>query len=110
VEEYRNTGYGVEPDLSAPLTTVVSLPTKDSLLAEVEARFGEERADEIVESAADLSLEDMLAFQAMYQEFWADNAVSYTVNIDPDKYSIQELADAIEAWGPALKGATVFPE
>jgi len=110
VEQYREQGYGVEPCVYAPATTVVSLPTKDSLLAEVAARYGEERAEEIVESAADIGLEDMLAFQAMYQEFWADNAVSYTVNIDPARYTVEELADALEAWGPALKGCTVFPE
>lgn len=109
-EEYRQLGYGVEQDMYAPNTLVVSLPTKDSLLADVEAIHGPDRASEIVESAADISLEDMLAFQAMYQTVWADNAVSYTVNVDANAYTAQELADAIIAFGPALKGGTVFPE
>lgn len=110
VKAYEDAGYGVEPDMYAPATTVVSLPTKDSLLASVERIYGPEQAELIVESASDISLEDMLAFQSMYQEFWADNAVSYTVNIDPEKYTVQDLADAIAAFGPGLKGGTVFPE
>ena len=110
VEEYRRQGYGVEPDRAAPATTVVSLPTKDILMAEVESRYGEEKAEEVVQSAADLSLQEMLRFQAMYQERYADNAVSFTVNIDPDRYSVEDLATAISQFGPLLKGATVFPE
>ena len=109
MDEYRAKGYSVDPCLYAPDTVVVSIPTKDSLVEQVEARFGD-KADEIVESAADLTLYDMLAFQAMYQASWADNAVSYTVNIDPRDYTRDELIDAIEYWGPVLKGATVFPE
>jgi len=109
VEQYRDQGYGVEADMYAPQTTVVSLPTKDSLLAQVE-RLYPEAAEEIVESAADLSLQQMLAFQEMYQRFWADNAVSYTVNIDPADYTVDEVAKAIRDFGPNLKGATVFPE
>jgi adenosylcobalamin-dependent ribonucleoside-triphosphate reductase len=107
VERYREQGYGVEPCQYAPDTTVVSLPTKDSLVAEVEARYG---TDEIVESAGDLTLDEMLAFQAMYQECWADNAVSYTANVDPAEYTAKDVADVLRKYGGRLKGATIFPE
>lgn len=110
VQKYQDMGYGVEPDMYAPQTTVVSFPTKDSLLLQVEELYGVAKADEIVQSAEDLSLGDMLAFQRMYQKYWADNAVSYTVNIDPNKYDVDQVAYAIGAFGPELKGATVFPE
>lgn len=108
--EYEAAGYGVEDDQYALMTKVVSLPTKDSLMAQVERIYGEDRAEEIVESAADLTLDDMLRFQRMYQTYWADNAVSYTVNIDPNEYTAEDLTRAIQEYGPALKGATVFPE
>lgn len=108
--DYERRGYGVEDDLWAGNTKVVSLPTKDSLVAAVEAIHGQEAAESIVESAADLSLPDMLAFQQMYQRHWADNAVSYTVNFDPGSYSLKAVADALTEFGPELKGATLFPE
>ncbi|WP_190822030.1 ribonucleoside-triphosphate reductase, adenosylcobalamin-dependent [Saccharopolyspora pogona] len=106
---YAAQGYKVEPCQYAPATTVVEIPTKDSLMAEVEARFGSD-AEDIVESAADLSLEQMLEFQAMYQAYWADNAVSYTANVDPGKYQVYKLAGTLSSFGGRLKGATVFPE
>lgn len=106
---YASRGYHVEPCQYAPSTTVVEIPTKDSLMAEVEARYGH-LADQIVESAADLTLGQMLRFQAMYQEHWADNAVSYTANIDPDTYTVADLMDALIGFGGRLKGVTVFPE
>lgn len=107
---YAAQGYDVEPDLSAPNTVVVSIPTKDSLLEEVAAIHGEERAAEIVESAAELTLEDMLNVQRMYQMYWADNAVSYTANVDPANYAVTELMGLILKYGPDLKGTTIFPE
>ena len=107
--EYATKGYEVEPCQYAPQTTVVEIPTKDSLLADVENIYGP-AAEQIVESAADLTLDDMLRFQAFYQEHWADNAVSYTANVDPEKYEVSELMEALIRFGGALKGVTIFPE
>lgn len=105
-----NQGYEYEADLYAPNTAVVSIPTKDSLVEAVEAIWGAEKADEIVESAADLTLNEMLAFQALYQTVWADNAVSFTANVDPEAYTPADVADQIVRFGGLLKGCTVFPE
>ncbi|MBM4592644.1 ribonucleoside-triphosphate reductase, adenosylcobalamin-dependent [Rhodococcus hoagii] len=110
VEDYRAQGYKVEDDIYATNTAVVEFPTKDSLVADVEELFGEEGADRIVQAADDLSLSEMLEFQAMYQTFWADNAVSYTANIDASAYTVQDVKDVILDIGPRLKGATVFPD
>jgi ribonucleoside-triphosphate reductase (thioredoxin) len=52
----------------------------------------------------------MLAFQAMYQQLWADNAVSFTANVDPDTYSETAVGEQIVSFGGLLKGATIFPE
>lgn len=108
--EYATKGYDIEPCQYAPNTTVVAIPTKDSLLEEVTALHGTEKAEYIVESAADLSLSSMLEFQAMYQTYWADNAVSYTANIDPTEYTVEHLAMVIKEFGGEVKGFTVFPE
>jgi adenosylcobalamin-dependent ribonucleoside-triphosphate reductase len=108
--DYANRGFLVEPDVVAAETMVVSIPTKDILLDEVAAIWGEEKAEELVQSPAELTLQDMLNVQAMYQDLWADNAVSYTANVDPNKYSVGELTQLLIEYGPELKGGTIFPE
>jgi ribonucleoside-triphosphate reductase len=86
---------------------VVAIPTKDSLVEAVEAAGGD---PDVVESADDLTLNEMLAFQAMYQMLWADNSVSFTANVDPDRYTASDVAQQITKFGGLLKGATIFPE
>ncbi|MFJ5972873.1 hypothetical protein [Streptomyces sp. NPDC093060] len=70
-------GYEVEKCIydQSGNTMVVTYPTKEKLVAEVEA-LGYDPA--IVESADEVDLNAMLAFQAMYQTEYADNAVSFT--------------------------------
>jgi ribonucleoside-triphosphate reductase len=102
VQAYREAGYHVEPCAYATNTTVVAIPTKDPL-----ADIADSSA---VEHAGQLAIEDMLAMQVMYQEVWADQAVSYTVNVDPTRYGPEELAGLLKRYLPALKGTTVFPE
>lgn len=108
--EMMSQGFKVEEDLHAKNTMVVSIPTKDSLLSEVARIHGEIEAEWLVQSAADLTLDDMLRVQAFYQEEWADNAVSYTANVDPKEYSADEIAETLLRYGRRLKGATIFPE
>ncbi|QBI99409.1 ribonucleotide reductase [Streptomyces phage Caelum] len=88
-------------------TMVVAYPTKEKLVAEVEA-LGYDPA--IVESADEIDLNSMLAFQAMYQECYADNAVSFTANFPEGKYTVEEVADIIARWLPDLKGTTLMPD
>lgn len=102
-------GYEIEKDLYAPNTAVVVIPTKDSLVQAVEDIFGPGH-ESIVEAASDLTLHQMLAFQVMYQELWADNAVSFTANVDPEAYNWEEVAEQLTYYGGRLKGATIFPE
>jgi adenosylcobalamin-dependent ribonucleoside-triphosphate reductase len=106
--DYEAQGYHVEDCVYAPFTKVVTIPTKDLLMAEVEkAGFD---PDEIVESAADLTVDQMLAVQAFYQRVFVDSAVSFTVNFDPKDVSKEELSASILRYLPALKGSTVLPE
>lgn len=109
IMELQQQGYEVEDDLYAANTVVVSIPTKDILLEATEAIWGRERAEDIVEAADDLTLNEMLSFQAMYQMLWADNAVSFTANVDQG-VDPRVVAQQIVKFGGLLKGATIFPE
>ena len=102
-------GYAVEDDLFAPNTSVVTIPTKDTLVQEVVSRFGFSGED-LVEAADDLTLKQLLGFQSMYQTYWADNAVSFTANVDPDKYTAEFVADTLRQFSGLIKGSTIFPE
>lgn len=109
LKQYEADGYEVEDCQYAANTAVISIPTKDTLVQQVVDRYGRD-GEEIVESADDLSLHDMLAFQALYQEYWADNAVSYTANVDPTQYKPEHVAEQLRMFAGCLKGATIFPE
>ncbi|MCZ4119014.1 ribonucleoside-triphosphate reductase, adenosylcobalamin-dependent [Streptomyces sp. H39-S7] len=103
VEEYRAKGYEVEPCMYAANTMVVSIPTMDPLVSQV-------LDDEYVQHTGQLDLRDMLSVQALYQEYWADQAVSYTASVDPAKYTVEQVAEALLDYMPVLKGSTIFPE
>ncbi|QFG10418.1 ribonucleotide reductase [Mycobacterium phage Anthony] len=102
-------GYKVEDDLYAANTAVVEIPTKDSLVQDVVDRYGRD-AEEVVEAVNDLTLNELLAFQAMYQTCWADNAVSFTANVDPKAYKPKDVADTLVKFAGLIKGSTIFPE
>jgi adenosylcobalamin-dependent ribonucleoside-triphosphate reductase len=109
VQDAMNAGHLVEPCIydQSGNTMVVAYPTKEKLVAEVEAMGYD---PEIVESADEVDLSAMLAFQAMYQTEYADNAVSFTVNFPEGKYSVDEAAALIKSWLPDLKGTTLMPD
>lgn len=103
VEEYKAKGYHTEPDLYAANTTVVEIPTKDPILDLV--------SDEsLIKAAHEMTLREHLEIQSMYQEHWADNAVSYTINFDPEEVTVDDIRNALIDYGPELKGTTMFPE
>ncbi|WP_434590016.1 ribonucleoside-triphosphate reductase, adenosylcobalamin-dependent [Streptomyces sp. A5-4] len=106
VAEFKAEGYEVEPCVydASGNTMVVTFPTLDKLVAEVEARG---YPTSLVESADELTLDNMLAFQAMYQAEYADNAVSFTANV-PEGLDLDETADVVEKWLPHLKGTTIM--
>lgn len=102
LEEYRQRGLKVEPCIYDPSgnTQVVEFPTKNALLDDV--------ADpNLLEQADELSLDTMLAWQAFYQTHWADNAVSFTVNL-PEGFPQREAERVIGRWLPYVKGTTIM--
>jgi ribonucleotide reductase alpha subunit len=99
LEQLIADGVEVEDDIYTVNTKVATFYVKDPLVAQVEA-LGMDA--EIVEGAQDVSLSDFLAIQSMVQECYADNAISFTVNIEPDErqreYLAKQIADGVEAW------------
>jgi ribonucleoside-triphosphate reductase len=106
---YEDMGYRTEVDIydQSGNTVVVEIPTKELLVEQVEA-LGFDPS--IVESADEISLGDMLAFQAMYQKHYSNNAVSFTVNVPEGAYSTGSAGVVIASYLPALKGTTIMPD
>jgi len=107
LRQYEVDGYHVEPCIYSANTSVVTIPTKELLVQQVE-ELGYDA--DVVESVDEIGLYELLAFQAMYQKLWADNAVSFTANIPEGKYSTKEVGDILQELLPYLKGTTLMPD
>ncbi len=94
-----------EPCRYSENTTVVNFICEDEIFLNVD-----ENRHYLVESVEDIGIEDMLAVQRMVQEFWSDNAVSFTVNFNPDKLDPGRLHSALWDNIEYLKGTTVMPD
>lgn len=127
VVEAEALGYQVEVDTYDPTgnTLIVVYPTKNLLVEQVEA-LGYEAS--LVEEAGELTVDQMLSFQRMYQEHYADNAVSFTVNVPaephqqeymlanpggmgvpaPSKQRVAEVSKVVLKHLPYLKGTTIM--
>ena len=107
VLEAQEQGFKVETDEydSSGMTQVVVFPTEDILVEQVRALGW---PDDVVESADEISVEAMLQVQRLYQTHWADNAVSYTVNVPAGAVTEDELAAILARFLPYLKGTTVM--
>jgi len=106
IQKFIDEGYQVEDSVYSANTKVVTFPTMEKLVAEVEELGW--NPDKVVESQNELTFQDMLAFQEMYQINYVDNAVSYTVNIPEGKYSVEELMQTLKQFLPTLKGTTIM--
>lgn len=106
VKEARAQGLTVELDQydQSGNTAVIVYPTENSLVHEVLIHGGD---PSLVETPEDLSVAQMLSIQAAYQERWADNAVSFTVNVHPDA-DRSEVVEALKDALPHLKGTTLM--
>ena len=87
VEPFRQKGLTVEVDQydASGDTLIVCFPTEHLLVAQV-VEMG--YSAELVETASEISLENMLDFQEMYQTEYADNAVSFTVNMAAEPHQL----------------------
>jgi ribonucleoside-triphosphate reductase len=105
VEQFRSQGYEVVEDIYTPNTWVVAIPTTDSLVKELED-LGIN--PDILESVDEIPLEHLIAVQRMYQEHYADNAVSYTMNVKPGYASVEWTMEVLKKNLPYLKGTTIM--
>lgn len=66
-------------------------------------------AAELVESQYELEPRHFLANLRMAQELFADNCISITINVDPERITPEQLRAQILEYLPHLKGVTVMP-
>jgi ribonucleoside-triphosphate reductase (thioredoxin) len=107
VQAFQQQGFKVETDVydESGMTAVVCFPTENLLVSQVRA-LGLDV--DLVESAEQVSIEDMLELQAFYQEHWADNAISYTANVPEGTVTPEALDGILRAYLPKLKGTTIM--
>lgn len=122
--ELWGSGHKVETDVydKSGNTYVVEFPTMERLVQEV-MDLGYEA--DIVETADEIGIAGMLAIQEMYQTCWADNAVSFTVNVPaqdhqqaamlagepvpaPTEDYVEHVAETLAEFLPTLKGTTLM--
>ena len=109
LDKLRTDGIEVFPDDDAKNTSIAVFWCEDPLVAKVRA-IGFDPAD-VLESQYEISMEDSLATQAMFQEIYVDNAVSFTINLRPEDMPNEEAMEGLlMKYLPRLKGTTVFPE
>lgn len=100
-------GYPTYPDKDAKNTEIVEYWFESALVSLVKSRGLD--PDMLLESQDEISLEDSLEVQAMVQDIYANNSISYTINLAEDKLpSVPELSAAIMKRHGRLKGTTVF--
>jgi ribonucleotide reductase alpha subunit len=108
VLEAMEAGFTVEDDVydKSGMTAVVVYPTEDILVQQVRD-LGLD-PDKVVQSADELTPREMLEVQRTYQKYWADNAVSYTVNVPEDALKPADLEELLAEFLPELKGTTIM--
>lgn len=105
----KSEGYEVFPDEDAKNTDIVVYWFEDPLVAKVRAAGWD--PGEVLEGQYDISFSDSLNIQKMFQELYADNAISFTINMLPEKMpSEEDMEELLIKALPELKGTTVFPE
>lgn len=107
IAEHRLLGRNVVPDPMVPNTMVVEIPMKNILVEELEkSGWGSEH----IEDQSEISLEDHLRIQAMYQANYVNNSISYTISINPSVHTVDEVKETMLPFLGLIKGTTVFPE
>lgn len=104
LEELRKTNE-VEDDIYSPNTSCVKFYYKDMLVELAEKLWGN---SDLVEQQNEIHLSDMMAVQAMVQQYYADNAISFTANIEEGSVTEDELKSIMIQYLPKLKGTTIM--
>ena len=104
VIHHRDQGRHVEPCRYTPNTEVVSYVCRDSIV--------DHYPEHLIEQVDEIDPADLLATQRWVQENYADNAVSFTMNVPAVMSAAgrQSFEQALRRTLPFLKGTTVFPD
>jgi ribonucleoside-triphosphate reductase len=109
IAEAKLKGVPTYPDPDADQTTILEFWAESPLVQHVR-NAGFDPAD-ILEGQDEIAPEVCLRMQAMLQSAWADNAISYTINLPKDKVQHQgDLKALLIPFLSQLKGTTMFPE
>lgn len=104
----RSEGYEIIPDDDAPNTSIVISWCEDPLASKMKAAGWNVST---LECQYDIPFEDSLRVQEMFQELYADNSISFTINMTPDRVpSEEEMEATLFKYMPKLKGTTVYVE
>jgi ribonucleoside-triphosphate reductase len=103
LEEYRT-----YQDPDARNTSIVEYWCEDPLVSKVRAEGGDPL---VIEAQDEIDFETSLNVQAMLQEHWANNAISYTINLPFDQMGTEEwMEKKLMSYHSRLKGTTIFPD
>ena len=105
LQKYKDQGYKTEKDLYSDNTEIVEFICKDTLVQEVEDLGLDAN---IIEQQNEINLEESLAVQAMLQKEFVDNAISFTVSLEPDQYTVKEAGEVVKHYLPHIKGTTIM--
>jgi ribonucleoside-triphosphate reductase len=101
-------GYPVEQAINERNTEVVTYYCEDPLVEAVKARDFDAS---VIEAQDEIDLADYLEVQAMIQEVYANNSISFTINVPESKMpQTEQLVDAVMERHHRLKGTTIFPD
>lgn len=106
---FKAQGYPVYPDEDALNTEIVEYWCEDALVGTVRAHGLDPTT--LIEGQDEIDFTDYLEVQAMVQDVYANNAISFTINI-PETRMPNEV-EMVKALGKVLyrlKGTTVFPD
>lgn len=105
----KSEGYVTYKDPDARNTEIVEYWCEDPLVSLLSVRGLD--PEELIECQGELSLKDSLEVQALFQKYYVDNAVSFTVNMPEEKMPSEEEMERIYVeMLPHIKGTTFFPD
>lgn len=94
---------GAEKDLYSANTDVLSFLAEDAILTKVDN-------PNLIQDQSELSFKEMIRVQSAIQHAWANNAISFTANFDPEKLSLNDLRAVLVEHLDKVKGTTIFPD
>lgn len=104
----KEEGHVYYPDPDAQNTTIVEYWCENPLISKVKAAGWD---PDIVEGQKQVSVENYLQMQAMLQEVYADNAISFTIPLaETNMPTEEEMEKHIVSVLGRVKGTTMYPD